>query len=654
MLLLALSVPAWAEEFTVSPGLSAYWYNPDRNGEGLVLEILDEESAVVYWFTYDEAGKQLWLLDVGAIDGDRIVFPELTVTRGGRFGPKFDPDAIEQQVVGEAVLSFSNCDSAEWSYSVFGHGQSLAMTRLTQTMGAGCQPLNGVPGQPISKYAGQSGSWYDLSHAGEGFVLQWLANGKAILIWFSYDSEGEQYWMLGTGHHEAGRIEFPMLNSTHGARFGEGFDSEDVEQREWGSLSLELGCSDGQADYQSELPGFGSGEFDLTRLSRLASPDCPYQAPSLSDLYEFKLQEIEFRPVADTSTAVMRDLNIASLDIADDGTVVSSRGRSGGRFDVIEWSPETGELTVHEGDFASTDVWVTPDKRLLATRRREISDEHVLEPLWLAPGAADWQVVPGLDSGDDILRGVSVNGDWLAGTGRDDEDRSEVWIWSEAEGRRRLPIGEGMFAPRPYDLADDGGRVVGQQSLVNSSVRTEVASRWVDGGAPRVLRDSDGNVLGWAMACSARCDVVAGTLHGGEVDLDHPRAFEFWVWTEDNGHHYLGEIPGAVRSTIPPSNLVWDSSADGSVFVGRYLKWLPNLTTPVSRPVLWTQATGLVALEEVLDGVEGWDDNWEDLTARAVSPDGRKMLLEGEYRYEPEQTLGRYARAQVLTLTPRR
>src|SRR5699024_7830773 len=128
-----------------------------------------------------------------SIDGSTIVFPELSVTRGGRFGLDFDPEQVETRAVGEAVLSFSDCDTAEWSYTAFGEAETLAMTRLTQTMAAGCQSINGVPGQPVMEYAGQSGSWYDPSHAGEGFTLQWMSRNKAALIWFTYDAQGNQY-----------------------------------------------------------------------------------------------------------------------------------------------------------------------------------------------------------------------------------------------------------------------------------------------------------------------------------------------------------------------------------------------------------------------------------------------------------------------------
>lgn len=58
ILLVALLFCSRAAAFEISHAQTAHWYNPDRSGEGLVLEILSADSAVVYWFTYDEAGNQ--------------------------------------------------------------------------------------------------------------------------------------------------------------------------------------------------------------------------------------------------------------------------------------------------------------------------------------------------------------------------------------------------------------------------------------------------------------------------------------------------------------------------------------------------------------------------------------------------------------------
>lgn len=67
-LVLALFLPlaAWAAAplpyAQVVPGHSAMWYDPARDGEGWMLEILADDRAVLYWFTFDEAGNPRWLV----------------------------------------------------------------------------------------------------------------------------------------------------------------------------------------------------------------------------------------------------------------------------------------------------------------------------------------------------------------------------------------------------------------------------------------------------------------------------------------------------------------------------------------------------------------------------------------------------------------
>lgn len=645
---------ALSAEFAVESGLSAHWYSPERSGEGLVLEVLDEEYALVYWFTYDEVGHQRWLFDVGTISDNEIVFPELTVSRGGKFGPDFDPDEVQFEVAGEAVLSFSSCNDAEFSYSAFGQAQTIPMTRLSQTMAAGCQPINGVPGQPVREYAGQSGSWYDPSHAGEGYTLHWLSHDQALLMWFSYDADGNQYWMTGMGDYEDGRIEFPELFATHGARFGEAFESGDVEFDDWGSLTLDLECLSGSAVFESRLPEFGAGEFDLSRLTMMARPDCPWEEQSLKDLYEFHITEIDFRPLADDSAAVLRDVSFTANDVAENGDVVGYR-TSNQDTQIFTWSSDDGEFFLSERGMHRSDVFIRPDASYaIATKRsQEVTSDSASswQPVWASGGEPPWSLVPNIQVESSIVYGISNNGLRLVGTARDSDSNSFPWVWEEQEGQLFLSVDAQMAAGVPRAVSDDGQTIVGNQGgLSSSGVRTDYATRWTAPEEPAILRNDEGVALAWSLTCNATCDVVPGSLHGGDPDLEEPGAFRFWLWTEKNGFQYIeSSLPGAIDRAIPPSRLALDTTADGSLFVGRYLVEIAGART--ERPVIWTQATGVEALYEVLENVEGWDENWGDIQAVAVSQDGRWVLLSGEYLTPPEPVLGRYGRAMLLELT---
>ena len=83
----------------VGPAMSGSWYSPERNGEGFTLQVLDNGTAHAIWFTYPPAGsgaRQAWIYASGGrIEGDRIVFTDAFTTRGPRFGPGFDPAAVQ-------------------------------------------------------------------------------------------------------------------------------------------------------------------------------------------------------------------------------------------------------------------------------------------------------------------------------------------------------------------------------------------------------------------------------------------------------------------------------------------------------------------------------------------------------------------------------
>src|SRR5262249_5104673 len=265
----------------------AMWYDPARSGEGLQLEILSTDAALVEWYTYDEQGKQRWLQGIGQIvhgaAGDSIEFSQLYVTQGGHFGPNFNPADVHHQIVGDATLTFSDCDNGTFHYDAFSQSQTLPVIRLTQTMGAGCMPLNGVPGQPVMTYAGQSGSWYDVSHSGEGFALQWMSRNLAIVTWYTYDTSGNQVWLLGIGAQQSdGSIVFEQMSRRHGPRFGAAYDPAAFQAEDWGSLTLQLDCNGGTAHYASNQSEFGSGDLTLTRLTKLKQPDCPTVTPKPS------------------------------------------------------------------------------------------------------------------------------------------------------------------------------------------------------------------------------------------------------------------------------------------------------------------------------------------------------------------------------------
>ena len=264
------------DPFVVEAGTSSAWFDPSRNGEGFMLEILENDRAVMYWFTYDDKGEQDWYIAEGEIRGNRILFPEMVQVSGGKFGPDFDPGNVKRTVVGSASFIWSGCDTGAMEWLIDQDGSELLqgrmnLQRLSRVMGIDCANQS-LP--PEIEEGLLSGSWYDPTHSGEGYVLEVLIDQSVLVYWFSFDQQGNRRWFFGTGEIVNGNLVFDEMFTTRGGIFGSDFDPGAVEVTPWGSLELDLECTHGSSTFSSTEPGFPSGSLDLTRLSELEGLSC--------------------------------------------------------------------------------------------------------------------------------------------------------------------------------------------------------------------------------------------------------------------------------------------------------------------------------------------------------------------------------------------
>lgn len=122
----------------------------------------------------------------------------------------------------------------------------------------------------ISLKGALSGSWYDPDRSGEGLVLEFGASGQRTMVtiyWFTY-LDNRQYWLIGTEEYDAGDSSVTVdLYEVSANGFGDDFDPETVEQRYFGSMSLEFSsCLSGVATWESDI-GLGEGDFQLERIT---------------------------------------------------------------------------------------------------------------------------------------------------------------------------------------------------------------------------------------------------------------------------------------------------------------------------------------------------------------------------------------------------
>ncbi len=123
--------------------ISGAWYDPERGGEGFVVEVIEDGRGVVYWFTYEPGGEQqAWMMGDGHFDGTTLHIDNLIQPRDADDGMPFNADGIEHLHWGTLTIEFEDDDSGHiWFDSVdedYGSGD-YPIERLARPMLADCQ-----------------------------------------------------------------------------------------------------------------------------------------------------------------------------------------------------------------------------------------------------------------------------------------------------------------------------------------------------------------------------------------------------------------------------------------------------------------------------------------------------------------------------------
>ncbi|MFN3843920.1 MAG: hypothetical protein ACK4RW_11745 [Rehaibacterium terrae] len=135
----------------LSDALEGNWFDPAADGRGVQFEIAPHPDgdgshlAVTLLFTYDAAGKPLWLIAAPRISEFGYTgTADLIKVEGGNFGSPIPPGSLTNEVVGQMTLTFNSCTSAT---------MDLQMTPASglQSFTWNLVPVTGV-GQPSCVY----------------------------------------------------------------------------------------------------------------------------------------------------------------------------------------------------------------------------------------------------------------------------------------------------------------------------------------------------------------------------------------------------------------------------------------------------------------------------------------------------------------------
>lgn len=196
-----------------------------------------------------------------------------------------NPQGVPQVDAGDSGFFINTTDNPELDehYTVFGRvlwggGNLQAMNALPVFLGSE-QPIRlpllrravrVAPGEfPILPL--HTGAWYDPANSGRGILLEVAAAAGAetgpmlVLSWYDF-FEGQQVWMTGVAPFQWGAHEVAIpLRIASGGQFGADFDPAQVEQQDWGTITVRFtGCGTGEFSYES---AFGNGTLPLRALT---------------------------------------------------------------------------------------------------------------------------------------------------------------------------------------------------------------------------------------------------------------------------------------------------------------------------------------------------------------------------------------------------
>ena len=273
------------------PSLSGSWYDPERPGEGFSIMHLDNGQTLVNWYTYpatsSETQGQAWLLGNRFLEHPGLDRLALDAPLGGLFSEGLaNPGSYPIEMGGHLNLAWLENSGLFTEQDVYISDstetivQFEEMDQLTVLAGTTCDNQS-----PFQEY---SGAWYNPDSSGEGFIVEVISENTVNVYWFTFqpDQSGDQAWMIGGGEFledgagadpistYSARAEVELLQPV-GGQFGPAFDSEAVEARNWGSAEIRFdGNGGGHVIWDSEIEGYGSGNYSLQRLATPELADC--------------------------------------------------------------------------------------------------------------------------------------------------------------------------------------------------------------------------------------------------------------------------------------------------------------------------------------------------------------------------------------------
>jgi hypothetical protein len=260
-----------ATTYPVNSKVSGVFKTNSSETQKVSIEILQDGRAVMF-ASLNHEGNNLWLLAVGEVSDHTILFENVLSTSGTGFGSNFNPTDVVRSDVGSAMLSFNLCNQATLSYD-FNSIQTSEVVLVKDLEIPGNECNNTTKALPN----GVTGAWFDVTRSGEGFtnyLFEQEGQQMAAVTWYTYDNNGQQMWLSGSGLVTDNSIEIQEMKQHTGANLFNG----STQSTNVGSLSMTWNnCHEAFVDYDFSPANLGSGKFNLSQLTVIDNTSCDLQ-----------------------------------------------------------------------------------------------------------------------------------------------------------------------------------------------------------------------------------------------------------------------------------------------------------------------------------------------------------------------------------------
>ena len=177
---------------------SGQWWNPNRDGEGFYVEIIDTGGNLqigVAMYSYDADGNQLWLVgNIAIADGDQGAKVPVFLIEGPVWGTSYDPADKSTTEFGTIVVRFPSCDRA--FFKVQSNVQGLesgnySLARATDLVGIDCTDPPPAMGETVTpgQWTGEGVCFFVNTEPSGGFPPGTRIQGSDLCNGFSAEAE---------------------------------------------------------------------------------------------------------------------------------------------------------------------------------------------------------------------------------------------------------------------------------------------------------------------------------------------------------------------------------------------------------------------------------------------------------------------------------